>query len=187
MKNLKNYMSKKLQIVEILIESVINNLILEYPFLNGWTFEFDNAKRRAGVCKITSKSISISVSHIENNEISVVKDTILHELAHAIAFELYKDSGHGFHWKKIANKIGAIPRARGKFNLAESPWLLVHSCAQTSELKAISQRFRRNKKIKNYFLSGRPETKGELFFINQQQFKQYEQGLLDKNSLVLLQ
>jgi predicted SprT family Zn-dependent metalloprotease len=180
-------MSSQLQDVKSLIKSVIDELIFEYPFLIDWSYQFDNAKKRAGVCKIQEKCISISLSHIENNELSVIKDTVLHEFAHAIAYELYKDSGHGLNWKHIAKKIGAIPKAKGYFNLAQSPWLLVHSCAKTFELKVISQRFRRNKKIKNYFLSGRPETKGELFFINQQQFKQYEQGFLDKSLLDLLQ
>lgn len=180
-------MNNRLQDVKNLIEVISTELFAKYPFLRDWSYSFDNAKRRAGVCKISGKVISISLSHIENNELETIKDTILHELAHAIAYQLHKDTGHGLHWKIIAREIGAIPKARGQFNLAESPWLLVHSCTKTSALNVISQRYRRNKKIKNYFLSGRPETKGELFFIEQQQFKLYEQGLLDKQLLVLHQ
>lgn len=170
-----------------LISEIHQLLEAEYPFLNKWIISFDNAKRRAGVCKMSSSTISISLSHIQNNQISVIKDTILHEFAHAIAYELYKESGHGYYWKKVAKKIGATPKACGSFQLPSAPWVLVHACSKTTEIKAISQRFRRNKKIKNYFLSGRPETKGELFFIKQTEFNEFKQGLLEKSRLVLIQ
>ena len=173
--------------IEELILNIKLELEIEYPFLQKWKISFDNAKRRAGICKISSKVISISRSHIQNNEIEVIKDTILHEFAHAIAYELYKESGHGHQWKRVAKEIGAMPKACGSFNLSKAPWLLVHACSKTLEIEPISQRFRLNKRIKNYFLSGRPETKGELFFIKQTEFNEFKQGLLDKSRLVLIQ
>ena len=136
-----------------LIQDIFNELSNEYTFLTQWKYTFDNAKRRAGVCKLDSKLISISRYHIKHNSVSTVKDTILHEIAHAIAFELHGDKGHGQCWKMIAQKLGATPRARGKFSLGITPWLLVHSCSKTSNIHVISERFRRNKKIKNYCLN----------------------------------
>jgi len=176
-----------LEQVSHLIVKIQSDLSEEYPFLESWCISFDNAKRRAGVCKMSTKEISLSVSHIENNEIDVVRDTILHEFAHAIAYELFSDTGHGREWKKIARKIGAQPRAKGAFNLPNAPWLLVHACARTLHIKPIGTRFRRNKKIKNYFLIGKPETKGELFFVNQSEYNLFKQGLLERSRLVLIQ
>lgn len=170
-----------------LIVKIQAELILNYPFLESWEIVFDSAKKRAGMCKINSKEISFSINHIENNDMETIKDTILHEFAHAIAYHLHKDIGHGRHWKSVARQIGAIPKAKGRFNLPIAPWLLVHACSRTSQINPISERFRRNNKIKNYFLVGRPETKGELFFIRHTDYKHFKQGLLDQNRLELFQ
>ena len=170
-----------------MIAKIKLELIAEYPFLDSWSISFDNAKRRAGVCKMSQKEISFSVSHIENNSIEIIKDTILHEFAHAIAYELYGHTGHGQPWKKIARKIGATPRAKGAFNLPDAPWILVHACNKTLSINPIGERFRRNKNIKNYFLIGKPETKGELFFIDHSEYSLYKQGLLDRSRLILVQ
>ena len=107
--------------------------------------------------------------------------------AHAIAYQVYKETGHGHYWKLVARKIGATPKASGKFELPSAPWLLVHVCNESANIYPIAERFRRNKKIRNYHLSGRPETKGELFFVAQTDFNQYKHGLLDKSRLVLVQ
>jgi len=173
--------------IETAISSIHSKLLIDYPFLSSWKVGFDNAKRRAGICRINTKEISISRSHIENNSLEVVEDTILHEFAHAIAYELYSEMGHGSKWKEIAIEIGAEPRARGKFKVENAPWLLVHACTETSNIFPISERFRTNKKIRNYFLIGRPETKGELYFLKQSEYELYKQGLLDKNRLELVQ
>jgi len=170
-----------------LIAKLHSELNDEYPFLESWCISFDNAKRRAGVCKMSSKEISFSVSHIENNSIEIIRDTILHEFAHAIAFEMYGHAGHGQPWKNIAQKIGATPRAKGVFNLPSAPWVLVHACNKTLIIQPIGTRFRRNKKIKDYFLIGKPETKGELFFIEHSEYNLYKQGLLERSRLVLFQ
>ncbi len=159
----------------------------QYPFLSDWTVDFDHAKKRAGLCKMSSKTISISNYHIENNSLSTVKDTVLHEFAHAIAFEIYGETAHGRDWKKVAETLGAQTKARGMFNLPAAPWALVHACSKTLDVSYISPRFRKNKKIKNYFLIGRPETKGELYFMKQSEFNEFKQGLRERNRLVLIQ
>lgn len=171
----------------LIIKEIQQQLMQEFPFLSQWTVNFDNAKRRAGICRLSSKEICISRSHALNNGEDVVRDTILHEFAHAIAYELFKETGHGKRWKEVARMIGATPKASGKFNLPNAPWLLVHRCSKSNQLQPISERYRRNKKIKNYFLTGRPETKGELYFVAQSEFEQFRQGVLEQSSLVLVQ
>jgi predicted SprT family Zn-dependent metalloprotease len=173
--------------VNNLISSIHMKLQQEYPFLSAWTVSFDNAKRRAGICRICDKSISISRSHIRNNEIETIKDTILHEFAHAIAFETKREGGHGKAWKEVALKLGAIPKARAKFTLEQSPWLIVQLCPQSNELTIVAHRFRRNSKIRHFFLVGRPETKGQLYFIKRSNFEDYQQGRLERHELMLVQ
>jgi len=171
----------------VLVEEIQKELQREFTFLSHWRVTLDNAKRRAGICRLSCKEISISRNHILNNDELMLRDTVLHEFAHAIAYELYGETGHGKQWKQVAVRIGAIPKARGAFNLPGAPWLLVHVCSKTSEIEPITERFRRNRKIKNYFLTGRPDTQGELYFVAQVEFNQFKQGLLDKSRLVLVQ
>ena len=53
--------------------------------LSHWEFGFDRAKRRFGACNFSKKRISLSKYLTEVNEIEQVRDTILHEIAHALA------------------------------------------------------------------------------------------------------
>lgn len=141
-------------------------LVAEYGFLSKWNICFDYAKKRAGMCQLTEKLISLSRHHIIQNDFETVKDTLLHEFAHAIAYELYKEKGHGEVWQQVAKQIGATPQATGKFNLPDAPWVLVHRCPKTNNIELLAYRYRRNKKITQYFLKGRPETKGELEYLS---------------------
>ncbi len=173
--------------VKTLAVDIQKELSKEYPFLKRWQIKYDNAKKRAGICRINDKSISISRNHICHNPLSTIEDTIRHEFAHAIAYHLYGETGHGKKWKQVAVRLGARAKARANFNLPKAPWVLVHRCPKTQRIKLLSERFRRNKKIKDYFLTGQPETKGELFFIRQAEFVEYKEGKREQQAMELLQ
>lgn len=164
--------------VKLLIDSIKSDLLVDYPFLAEWKIDFDKAKRRAGVCKVLEKKISISLWHIKHNPVEVYKDTILHEFAHAISYELYKELGHGSVWKSVARSIGAVPKSTGRFSLPGSPWYLVYYDQANQVIEKLAPRYRRTKKIKNYFLKGRPETEGRLYFVCSEEYELYEQGLI---------
>jgi len=70
---------------------------------DGWTFQFDNARRRAGVCKYRSKTIGLSKYLLPYMKDDKVKDTLLHEIAHAMV-----GAGHGHDrvWQRQAIAIG---------------------------------------------------------------------------------
>ena len=150
---------------------IVEELIVEYEFLKHWRIDFDHAKKRAGMCQLEGKKISLSRHHISQNSVEMVTDTLLHEYAHAIAFELYQERGHGIVWQKIAQTIGAKPKATGRFNLPDAPWALIHQCPKTKNIKLLAYRYRRNKKITQYFLVGRPETKGELQYLPRDEYE----------------
>ena len=154
----------------LILEPIYKQLIGEYPFLKGWSVGFDHAKKRAGMCQLKGKKISLSKHHISQNSVDMVKDTLLHEYAHAIAFEKYRETAHGFKWRQIAQSIGAKPKATGHFNLPDAPWALVHQCPQTDNIELLAYRYRRNKKITQYFLLGKPETKGELRYLSREDY-----------------
>lgn len=72
--------------------------------LGGWRIEFDNAKRRAGVCRHGSRTISLSAALTRLHDEAEVRETILHELAHALAGPRHQ---HDETWRAIAVSIGS--------------------------------------------------------------------------------
>lgn len=74
----------------------------------GWTFGWDTAKRRLGMCCYKRKRISLSVDYVRLNDRAVVLDTILHEIAHALVGWGHK---HGPVWQAKAVAVGAKPVA----------------------------------------------------------------------------
>ena len=53
-------------------------------------------------------------NHERNNKYYDIRDTVLHELAHHIAWVVYKDRGHGPRWAWVCQILGANPSARAK-------------------------------------------------------------------------
>lgn len=70
---------------------------------DSWTFAFDNAKRRAGLCDYTNKRISVSRYLTARYDDDTNHQTLLHEVAHALAGA---GAGHGARWKTVARDIG---------------------------------------------------------------------------------
>lgn len=68
-----------------------------------WSFEFNRAKQRFGVCKSGEKVISLSAPIVKLNDDHQVEQCLLHEIAHALA-----GPGHGHDkvWRAIATSIG---------------------------------------------------------------------------------
>ena len=77
-----------------------------------WAFRFDRAVRRAGQTNFTTRTISLSKPLTELCDEAQVRDTILHEIAHALAGPAH---GHDQTWRSIASSLGARPRARNHF------------------------------------------------------------------------
>ena len=78
-----------------------------------WAFKFDNAKRRLGCCHYHNKTITLSRYFTKLNDESIIFDTILHEIAHAIVGYSH---GHDEVWRAKAIEIGCS----GKRTCSES-------------------------------------------------------------------
>jgi predicted SprT family Zn-dependent metalloprotease len=72
-----------------------------------WSFAWDRALRRFGQCRYDDRQITLSRHLVELNSEWAVRDTVLHEIAHALAS---RDAGHGAEWQRIATGLGARPR-----------------------------------------------------------------------------
>jgi predicted SprT family Zn-dependent metalloprotease len=94
--------SKRLQFRNRAIE------FMNHYGLSDWSFEWSNAHKILGECNFKHRTLKFSTKWVDVNTIEVMEDTILHEIAHALAGPYAK---HGFLWQNIAKKIGATPRA----------------------------------------------------------------------------
>jgi predicted SprT family Zn-dependent metalloprotease len=74
--------------------------------LDGWTLRFDRARDRAGICRRGKREISLSGPLMSLWTEDQIRDTVLHEIAHALA---PAKAGHGRAWQLICLQIGANP------------------------------------------------------------------------------
>jgi len=74
--------------------------------LQDWKLNFSNGKRQLGHCNCKKKIISLSNAYIKTNPYDILRDTLLHEIAHAIQFKKTGKTDHGPRWKTIAKKVG---------------------------------------------------------------------------------
>lgn len=70
---------------------------------DGWSFKFDTARRRTSICRYRCKEIGLSKYLLPYMKPEKVKDTLLHEIAHAMV-----GAGHGHDrvWQRQAIAIG---------------------------------------------------------------------------------
>ena len=78
--------------------------------LKDWELRFSNQKRHLGYCRPQKKIISISKAFMQTNPFPVIKDTLLHEIAHALHFLDTGKTNHSNGWKKYALKVGCEPK-----------------------------------------------------------------------------
>lgn len=85
-------------------QTIATGLLKEHGlYAQGWRFDFDTAVRRFGCCKYSQKRITLSQKLTSLNDEARVTNTILHEIAHALAGH---KAGHGPAWKAKAVMIG---------------------------------------------------------------------------------
>lgn len=99
---------EQVQKVSFLDVARLANSLLAQHSLDGWKFRYDRAKKRAGCCKYRPKTITLSYHYVTLNahKPDDIRDTLLHEIAHALAGP---GTHHGPIWKMWCRKIGARP------------------------------------------------------------------------------
>ncbi|MCL2639231.1 MAG: SprT-like domain-containing protein [Phycisphaerales bacterium] len=71
--------------------------------LREWRFGWNRRKRALGLCRYREKRIELSLYFVRDNDERMVRETILHEVAHALAGE---KAGHGVKWRAMCAKVG---------------------------------------------------------------------------------
>ena len=71
--------------------------------LEFWHIDFDNAKLRFGICRYKRRTIGLSKHLVQLNDYEVIRNVILHEIAHAL---VGSGNGHNWVWRQKAIEIG---------------------------------------------------------------------------------
>jgi len=77
--------------------------LMQLHGLGKWTFRFDHSTRRAGCCNFRDQIISISFELARNAPEEEIRDTLLHEIAHALVGRKHH---HDAVWRAKAQAIG---------------------------------------------------------------------------------
>lgn len=140
------------------------NLLLNKHGLaqQGWRFKLDHARRRAGQCSYRRRTISLSKHYVALNlaeRPEEVLNTILHEIAHALAGP---HTGHGPEWKATCLRIGAKPERCYRTDIVKMPGgRLTATCGGCARTFTRHRNVRRNRRL--YCVACGPEH-GKLDF-----------------------
>ena len=93
--------------------------LMELHRLDDWTFGFNKRKRTLGLCRYDGQTIELSIFLVDRNSREEVRDTILHEIAHAL---VGPDHAHDRVWKAKAVEIGARPERCGQADMPQGQW-----------------------------------------------------------------
>lgn len=76
----------------------------------GWKFIFMNGRKQLhGRCSPRKKQVKLVRAYVEWNDEDTVKDTILHEIAHALDWVRNKNASHGPTWIAICFEVECRP------------------------------------------------------------------------------
>ena len=87
--------------------------------LQDWRIVLDHARRRAGQCDYNKKTISLSRHYVRYAEPEHIKDTLLHEIAHAL---VGPNHGHDAVWRQKAREIGCTATRCHSLEFAKAKW-----------------------------------------------------------------
>jgi predicted SprT family Zn-dependent metalloprotease len=89
--------------------------------LAAWTFGWNWRKRALGLCRYRERRIELSRWFVQANGEEMVRETVLHEIAHALAGE---KAGHGAKWKAMCLRVGCKPERcdKGEAVMPKGRW-----------------------------------------------------------------
>ena len=109
---------------------------------SGWSFGFDLAPARAGVCRYREKRIDLSVSYCLAATRADIEDTVLHEIAHAIVGPKHN---HDAVWKAKAREIGCLGERCHRVQHSVPRWVGECGCGQQWFRQTLQRRMMYNR------------------------------------------
>lgn len=125
------------------LEQYANEALDQYGLAEkGWIFRWDHARKRFGSCVYSKKWITMSIYLARINDINQCWDTILHEIAHALAGQ---KAGHGPAWRAACKRVGAEPkRCFDAKDVALPPSKYVRFCPSCDRVSSLHRRSRKS-------------------------------------------
>lgn len=159
-----------LKAAEALAKSLLSDLSKQYSILVRWNFKWNDRKRALGICSFRDRTIQLSRTWTEACDEAMVRDTILHEIAHVLAGP---SENHGPVWKSFCRAIGAnpqryadVPEELLQAVRAQAKWHIVYAPVDhTQSVEKIKPMHRVGKSMFGCGIVGRPETKGQLYYL----------------------
>ena len=108
-----------------------------------WHVEFDLAPKRSRPvsCLYGQQRIQLAVGHCLKADAAEIRDTVLHEIAHALAGPKHH---HDSHWKEIAKRIGCTAERCTTVKHSAGRWIGRCGCGgRTYERQRLTARARR--------------------------------------------
>ena len=98
--------------------------------ISGWEFSWNNRKKAFGLCRYRHKHIQLSRILTAAGDEQRVLQTILHEIAHVIAYEQHGKRGHCKVWKSVCLSLGGTGRTTTRVSEKEDAavvpkWVMV--------------------------------------------------------------
>lgn len=125
-------------VTELVIRKLANELMHQYNLVEkGWQFYFNDNRSRLGVCKEYNKSIELSIWHVNNSPFESVKNTLLHEIAHAIVGCRHQ---HNNVWRRKAIEIGCTGERCGYMNAPYKYTAVCRNCDYSIQVNRASTR-----------------------------------------------
>lgn len=125
--------------------------------LIAWRFRFNRRVTTMGLCRHGLRTIELSTHLVERNPPEEVRETLLHEAAHAL---VGRGHGHDAVWKAMAVEIGARAERCGQADLPEGRWRA--SCPGCG---ASHSRHRRPRRMTGWFCRACGPQKGTLVWV----------------------
>ena len=128
--------------IERMAHELIGSVVANGAMPDGWTFGFDLAPSRAGVCRYNERSINLSVSYCLAAGRADIEDTILHEIAHAIVGPRHN---HDRVWKAKAREIGCVGERCHRVQHTVPKWVGECACGQRWFRQVLQRRMMSNR------------------------------------------
>ena len=128
--------------VEALARTLIAKQQASGALQGSWSFGFDLATSRAGVCRYDERRIDLSVSYCLAATRAEIEDTVLHEIAHAIVGPRHN---HDAVWKAKAREIGCAGERCHRVQHSTPRWVGECGCGQQWFRQTLQRRIMRNR------------------------------------------
>jgi predicted SprT family Zn-dependent metalloprotease len=123
--------------------------------LAGWRFAWNRRKTCMGLCRYERQTIELSAYFVARNPVEEIRDTLLHEIAHAL---VGPGHGHDAVWEAKCREVGAVPRRCGEASMPAGAW--------QATCPGCAKRFNRHRRPRRgkYYCQPCGPTRGTLMF-----------------------